>query len=206
MEIDETKIIVIPSDIEIPVHNNPIQTQRPYCTEFPENSILLDKIEAIKIVNDIAEDLNNKPEETCVSNIPTYLDELQAVFNPLDVTECESDLFKDKEYKVIDNIDDLKKYLSELLIRFDTDPKYYTKEDFASLLRVLYKSLLFIYKETTLGPNISQVATIQNKVLDLKHPVATAGSNVPASQAAETLASVDYVNGRLTWGEIQCSM
>ena len=106
--IDVSKIQIIPSDTEIPVHNNPIQTKRPLCTNFPENSIILDKLEGVNI------------------------------------TECGSDLFI-KEYKVIDNIEDLKKYLSELLIRFDTDSKYLTKHDFQYLITTIYKTLLHLY-------------------------------------------------------------
>lgn len=106
--LDVSKIQIIPSDTEIPVHDNPIQTKRPLCTNFPENSIILDKLEGIN------------------------------------VTECGSDLFI-KEYKVIDNIEDLKKYLSELIIRFDTDPKYLNKHDFQYLMTTIYKTLLHLY-------------------------------------------------------------
>lgn len=111
--IDVSKIVIIPSDTEIPVHNNPIQTKRPLCANFPENGIILDKLEA--------------------------------VFNPLNIQECTSDLFKG-DYETISHIEELKKVLSGLLMRFDTNPKNYTKEDYSYLMGLLYKSLLHLYE------------------------------------------------------------
>lgn len=147
-EIDVSKIKVIPSDTEIPVYDNHIQTKRPLCTEFPENSTILDRTEAIKIITDISEDLN-KSEETCIRNLPIYVEELQAVFDPLNVTECDSDLFKEGKYTTCDSLDELKKLLSELLIKFDTNPEHYIKEDYLYLISVLYKSLIHLYETNT---------------------------------------------------------
>lgn len=196
MEIDETKIIVIPSDTEIPVHNNHVQTKRPLCAEFPQNSIILDKTEAIKVITDISEDLATKPEETCINNIPVYLEELQAVFDPLKTEECSSDLFENGNYTVIDSIKDLQKILSELLVRFDTNPKYYLKEDYLYLLTVLYKSLIFLYqrdsKDIILGDNFKAVAYAEDNVVELKYPVATQDSVV--TNKAQTLPSVEYLD------------
>ena len=202
MEIDVSKIIAIPSDTEIPVHNNPIQTKRALCANFPENSVILDNTEAIvNIITDISDDLE-KNEQQCLANIPQYVEELQAVFNPLDVKECSSDIFKDKEYKLIDNIEDLKKYLSELLIRFDTSPCDYTKQDYLYLLGILYKSLLYLYdKNISLGPNFSEIATLKDEVLELKQPVATKDSVV--THPEETIPSVDYINEHMpAWQDI----
>jgi len=53
-------------------------------------------------------------------------------------------LFKG-DYKTIKNIEDLKKALSELLVRFDTSPENYTKADYSYLMKILYKSLLYLY-------------------------------------------------------------
>lgn len=146
--IDVSKILIVPSDTEIPVHDNSVQTKRPLCADFPENAIILDKTEAIRVITDISEDLENNTPQECAARIPQYIEDLQAVFDPLNVTECTSDLFKDKDIKVIDNIDELKKYLSELLIRFDTSPRNYTKDDYLYLLAVLYKSLIHLYQVT----------------------------------------------------------
>lgn len=110
--LDVSKVKIIPSDTEIPVYNNSIQTERALCTEFPQNKEILHRLEAI--------------------------------FNPLNVTECSDDLFKD-DYETIVKIEDLKKALSELLIRFDTNPQNYTKKDYFYLMGLIYKALLHLY-------------------------------------------------------------
>lgn len=113
IELDVSKIRQVPSDTEIPVHDNYGHTERALCTEFPQNKEILTKLEA--------------------------------VFNPEHVTECTSDLFKG-DYETIVKIDDLKKALSELLIRFDTNPQNYTKKDYSYLMGVIYKALLYLYE------------------------------------------------------------
>lgn len=113
IELDVSKIRQVPSDTEIPVHDNYGHTERALCTEFPQNKEILTKLEA--------------------------------VFNPEHVTECTSDLFKN-DYETIVKIDDLKKVLSELLIRFDTNPQNYTKKDYSYLMGVIYKALLHLYE------------------------------------------------------------
>jgi hypothetical protein len=46
----------------------------------------------------------------------------------------------------IENSDDLKKLLSELIIRFDTDPDYYTKKDYRLLLTIVSGALPKLYE------------------------------------------------------------
>ena len=139
--------------IEIPVHDNSIQTKRALYTNFPENSTLLNEPEKIvKVITDISEDLESNTQ-TFISNIPQYVEELQAVFNSSNITKFDVNLFKEEKYTVIDNTENLKKIISELLIRFDTNPRNYTKEDYIYLLGVLYKSLLYLYSVDT-GSNI----------------------------------------------------
>lgn len=150
-ELDVSKIKIIPSDTEIPVHDNQYQTKRPLCTNFPENATVLDRIEAIKVITDISEDLEQ--QDNHIEHIPQYIEELQAVFDPLNVEECASDLFKTEEYTLIESVEELKKYLSELLIRFDTNPNNYTKEDYLYLLGILYKSLIHLY-DLSVGSSI----------------------------------------------------
>lgn len=111
--IDPIVIKDIPSEVEIPQHDNPITTLRELCTNSPQNLSILAKLEA--------------------------------VFNPEHVTECSSDLFND-DYETIVKIDDLKKALSELLIRFDTNPQNYTKKDYSYLMGLIYKALLHLYE------------------------------------------------------------
>lgn len=135
MEIDFSKIKTIPSDTEIPVHNNCVQTQRSLCANSPQNTIILDKLEAL--------------------------------FNPLNVQECESDLFENG-YETFESIEQLKGALSELLIRFDTCPGNYTKEDYNYLMMILYKSLLYFYDKNkglyapTVSVNDQPIEAINN--------------------------------------------
>lgn len=194
--LDISKIKIIPSDTEIPVHNNDIQTKRALCSNFPENSVILDNTEQIvKVITDIQDDLEQS-EENCIENIPTYIEDLQAVFNPLNVEECQPDLFENGEYTVIDNVKELQRLLSELLMRFDTSPKNYTKEDYLYLLTVLYKSLLFIYKKETkrlsIGDNLKKVAYCNDHFLELKNQVAT--EEIVLENQSTTLPSIEYLN------------
>lgn len=151
MEIDVSKIIKIPSNTEIPVHNNHIKTERPLCTNFPENDLVIDKLEAIK------------------------------------VKQCSSDLF-DREYKVIENIDELKKLLSELLIRFDTNPQNYTKKDFGFLLKIIYQSLLHLYES---DPESVIVTEWQETLSD---------NRIPSERLVKR--TIDRINSA-EWGNIQ---
>lgn len=109
-ELNISHIRQIPSDTEIPIHNNTSSTQRPLCANFPENKNLVNQIEAIVLSDENLHD----------------------------------DLFTG-EYSKIKSLEDLKKILSEVLIRFDTDPDHYTKEDYAVLMRLLYSALLYLY-------------------------------------------------------------
>lgn len=147
--IDVGKIKVLPSQQEIPVHNNQFPTKRAYCDNIPQNSTVVDKLEAIKIITELDQDLETKPIEQCP--IQNYIEDLQAVFNPLNVTECNTNLFDDNKYTVIQTTEELKKLLSEILIRFDTNPKNYQKNDFDRLIILLYRSLLFLYENHPLG-------------------------------------------------------
>ena len=159
--LDISKVVIVPSDTEIPVHNNPIQTKRALCSNFPENSVILDNLEKIvQVVTDIQDDIEEGKE--CVNNVPQHINELQAVFDPLNVEECTQDLFIDGNYQVIDNIEDLRKYLSEILIRFDTNPHNYTKQDYQYLLYMLSGVLLYLYNEIrVLNPKITINDTIE---------------------------------------------
>lgn len=121
IELDVSKIKQVPSDTEVPVHDNYGHTERPLCTEFPQNKGIINKLEAI--------------------------------FNPNHVIECSSNLF-DTEYRTISSVEELKKTLSEIIIRFDTNPGNYTKSDYAVLMKLLYSTLLYLY---------GQIITINNK-------------------------------------------
>lgn len=179
-------ITVVPSDIEIPVYNHPIQTNRSLCANFPNNQDIVRRIE-----HDV-----NISNQTCINNIPYYIQELQAVYSSSTPEECSSDIFEGQTYQVIDNLEDLKKLLSELLIRFDTDPKFYTREDYSFLMAVLYRSLLYIYNQEvpSIGENFSRVARMRGSNLELKNPIATDETEVEDEDKDSTLASVSYVD------------
>ena len=46
-ELDVGSIVVVPSDTEIPVYDNPNQTKRPLCANYPDNSTVVDRLESI---------------------------------------------------------------------------------------------------------------------------------------------------------------
>lgn len=58
--------------------------------------------------------------------------------------KCVADLFDDGQ-TLITTTDKLKKYLSEVLIRFDTKPQFYTLSDYKALIALLIGSLLYLY-------------------------------------------------------------
>lgn len=155
-ELDVSKIVIIHSDDEISAHDHSIQTQRPLCAEFSENREVLNKLETdvskiVIIPSDEEISVHDNPIQTqrpLCTEFPEnmeVLNKLEAVFNPLNVTKCSDDLFKD-DYETIVKIEDLKKALSELLIRFDTAPGNYTKKDYSYLMGVIYKALLHLYE------------------------------------------------------------
>lgn len=59
--------------------------------------------------------------------------------------KCVDSLFEG-DYKEIEKLKQLKKELTELLIRFDTNPQNYTKTDFDHLMKVISQALIHIYK------------------------------------------------------------
>lgn len=169
-EIDIGAIKLVPSDVEIPVNDFPIQTKRSLCANTPENLSLLDRIDAVKVITDIEDNIDCNPQQVCQIAQET-IEELQAVFNPLNVIECSDDLFTET-ISVIDDIIELRKALSEVLMRFDTDPEHYTKEDYFALLRVLYQSLLYLYSingvltKEWLSPHSDEYAPTEKLVAD----------------------------------------
>jgi hypothetical protein len=49
----------------------------------------------------------------------------------------------------ITSLDELLKYLSEIMIRFNTNPNYYIQDDFSLLIKTLSNSLIFLYENNT---------------------------------------------------------
>ena len=50
----------------------------------------------------------------------------------------------------ISSLEDLLKWLTSLLIRFDTSPNDYQKSDYKVLISILVKSLIYLYKQSAL--------------------------------------------------------
>lgn len=44
-----------------------------------------------------------------------------------------------EKWEPIEDLDELKRIIADLLVKFDTDPKRYTKKDFFDLLRFIYR-------------------------------------------------------------------
>lgn len=53
----------------------------------------------------------------------------------------------------ITSLEDLLKWLTSLLIRFDTSPNDYQKSDYKLLISILVKSLIYLYKQSALKVN-----------------------------------------------------
>lgn len=132
MELDLSKIVQISSQTENPIYNHYNETQRATCPSS-ENDATISNIEDIIIITDL-DDTNPVEEQTETVIVPKQV-------------ECKGNIFDDTDIDYIESVEDLKKYLQDVLIRFDTSPKNYTKEDYGSLLRLIYKSLLHIYSD-----------------------------------------------------------
>ena len=97
----------------------------------------------------------------CV-NLPynkDLIDQLQVVIQNIKA-DCK-DSFFDGDFDVIDNISDLKRLLTEVIIRFDTAPDYYTKSDYAALISVLYQSLLYLYQVLNLSSSNEDILKVE---------------------------------------------
>ena len=97
----------------------------------------------------------------------------------IDKIDCDKTLF-DKPFDVIDNVDDLKKIMTEVLIRFDTSPDFYTKSDYALLLTVLYKTL------SSLCVSIAALCAVFIIVVILLQPANSDGMSALGGGASDT--------------------
>jgi hypothetical protein len=60
----------------------------------------------------------------------------------------------------ITSLDELLKYLSEIMIRFNTNPNYYTQNDFSLLIKTLSNSLIFLYENDTTNVGAQSVSFV----------------------------------------------
>ena len=123
-------LVNVESNTQNPIQNNLIQTLRSHDCNSIENATLLNRIENVKLKK--------------VSDMQT--DKLQTLIGINQSHEISNNLFNDS-YPLINDIERLKVLLSEVNIRFDNSPKNYQKDDYFALLRVLNKSLLFLYNK-----------------------------------------------------------
>lgn len=79
----------------------------------------------------------------CCGKRPFLKDALMALYKRFGLPISDN-LFK-KEFIQIDNLEDLQKLITEVFIRFDTNPHFYNKADYFTLLRLISQSLLFLY-------------------------------------------------------------
>jgi hypothetical protein len=60
----------------------------------------------------------------------------------------------------ITSLDELLKYLSEIMIRFNTNPNYYVQDDFSLLIKTLSNSLIFLYENNTANVGTQSVSFV----------------------------------------------
>ena len=125
-----------------------------------------DEVKDIKIITKIdpivQEDKQQKKEEEIkkisFSNLDTFKEYDPEIIEDIDakITDCDPDLLEEA-LKLFD-LEKLKKIISVLIIRFDTNPRNYTKDDYESLIKVIIQ--LF-------GRQIQQEQNIDNLIKDL---------------------------------------
>lgn len=120
------------------------------------------------------------------------LEKLQAVVDANHLV-CDESLFDD-EFKVITDMEEVKKLLTEVIIRFDTKPEYYTKEDYQLLISLLYRSLFYLHSKSYDIPYLHEGPGIQ-----LEGPV----DNITISSTVEEDITVAGVTvGNISSGDV----
>ena len=146
------------------------------------------------------------------------LNKLQVVVDNIKA-DCKDSFFED-DFDVIDNLDDLKRLLTEVLIRFDTAPDYYTKSDYAALISVLYQSLLYLYQVLNISSSNEDILKVEQTgegtelqpqigyLYDHEDegPKDSEGNTVTAPENNDkriaTISDIrNYINNKLTWIE-----
>ena len=146
-QLVDFNLVNVKSDTSHPIQNNLIQTIRSHDCNSVENATLLNRIEAVKLKTEkISSLLNVNSVLDKVSDVKAKADQLQTLIGINQSHEVSDNLFNDS-YPLINDIERLKVLLSEVNIRFDNSPKNYQKNDYFALLRVLNKSLLFLYNK-----------------------------------------------------------
>ena len=115
-------------DIETPIYNNFNSTHRSLCGDSVENSKVLSNINQVKVLqeSDIEESHNDQ-----------FLTENFRVLNHLKCKDKCNHTLLDKDYSTITDREELKKLMSEVLIRFDTSPSNYNRADYMALMKII---------------------------------------------------------------------
>jgi len=111
---------ILLTDVEIPVFDNLVSTNVTLNTNSPSNNDIL-------------------PTYETVDNIPPISPGSGSIF-PTDPELLPK----------ITNLSDLLKYLSEIMIRFNSNPKYYLQNDFALLVKTISNSLIYLYTQDSI--------------------------------------------------------
>ena len=184
--VNTSEIKKVKSQLEVPPKFG-FSTPRSLCSHDPDNQEIVKKLNALKGVWEV---IGDDKFDKCVQN-----------------------LFGD-DFKGLE-IDELKKELTELVIRFDTSPRNLTKTDYDHLMRVLCAALLHLY--TTSAWDSVNLTSSNEDVLTIEKngdgaewqphvgnlAVETTQHEAMNQQNEKQLATVgnirDYINNRLSW-------
>ena len=189
------------TNIERPIYNNFSSTNRNLCGDSIENMKVLSKLEGIKIIQDIKDQLDQDNLD------PQFIKKNFKVLNHLKTTclqQCDSTLL-DKEYPSIKDPEELRRLMSEVLIRFDTSPSNYMQDDYLALLKVVLSLFNFI------ADPVASITTDTPDQLSIKKEktLATINLNVANDLSDNTttedkkVATVEqirkFINNKLEW-------
>lgn len=189
------------TNIERPIYNNFSSTNRNLCGNSIENMKVLSKIDGIKIIQDIKDQIDQDNLD------PQFIKKNFKVLNHLKTAcleQCDSTLL-DKEYPSIKDPEELRRLMSEVLIRFDTSPSNYMQDDYFALLKVVL-SLFNIIAD----PVVSIVTDTPDQLsIKKEKSVATINLNVANDLDDNTttedkkIATVEqirkFINNKLEW-------
>ena len=153
------------NNVEIPVNDNLIGTSTSLNTSSPSNNDIL-------------------PTYETIDNIPVITPGTGSVFpdNPALLPK-------------ITTLSELLNYLSEVMIRFNSNPKYYMQDDFALLIKTITNSLIYLY---TTGGGGSTISTgipfigIANLLTNPGNDAIAAGNNFPGIYYAQDTGTYPY--------------
>lgn len=147
------------TNIERPIYNNFSSTNRSLCGDSIENMKVLSKLEGIKIIQDIKDQLDQNSLDA------DFVKKNFKVLNHLKTTclqQCDSTLL-DKGDPSIKDPDELRRLMSEVLIRFDTSPSNYMQDDYFALLKVVLSLFNFIADPISLTTNTPDQLSIKKE-------------------------------------------